>query len=421
LKVAAFIADRIAFQKGAGKKERSFSRFIIRVSIVATIVSVMVMIVTLSLANGFKYTISQKVFSFIGHIRIKEKGPDQAIISEETPIDRNDSLMQAIAKDPAVTAIHPYATKSAMLKTRDGIESVLVKGLDSSYDFNHIRSFIIAGRPVQFTDSSYKREIMISAYTANQLGVKLNDRLLVYFIRPPDPSGEQKIGSDKLTVVGIYKTGIEEYDKLFAIADIKLIRRLNYWDNKQIAGYEVFLNDYNNIDRVAKRIYEMDAFPETWDTVSAKKISPNIFDWLNLMDKNRNILIGLMLIIAIINLITCLIILVLERTRMVGILKSLGASNWLVQKIFIRYASIIAANGILIGLGLALLILYLQKATGFIRLKEEAYYISTAAVKIIWWQVGAICLGTLLLCFIVLTIPSLLIRKVQPVNAIRFR
>jgi lipoprotein-releasing system permease protein len=421
MKVAGYIADRIAFSRSGEGKRSSFSRFIIRLSIVATVISVMVMIVTLSFANGFKDTVSQKVFSFIGHIRIKEKEPDKSIISEETPIIRNDTLADAIRKRPEVATVHAYATKNAMIKTAKGIEAVLVKGIDSSFDFNRFKSFMVQGRPIGFTDTSYKREIVLSAHTASELNIHLNDRVLIYFIRPSDTTGEQKIGMDKLTVVGIYKTGIEEYDRVFAIADIKLIRRLNYWQPNEIAGYEVFLKDYKKIGKVSQSIYDMDDFPLTWDTVTAQQISPNIFDWLNLMDRNSGVLIGLMLVIAIINLITCLIILVLERIRMIGVLKSLGASDWTVQKIFLRYASIIAGRGILIGAALALFILYMQKATGFLKLKEEAYYLSIVAVKIVWWQVGIICLGTLVICFIILMIPSFLVRRIQPVKAIQFR
>ena len=415
MKVAGFIANRIAFNQ-----QRSFSRFIIRLSIVATVISVAVMIITLAFANGFQEKVSQKVFSFWGHIRIQEKQPFKALIAEETPLVKNDSLVDIIKKDARIASIHPFATKYGMLKTKDEMEGVLVKGLDSTYDFDHIRNFIKEGRAIQFKDSSYNREILLSSYTAGQLGLKLNDRILIYFIRPPDRTGEQKIGSDKLTVVGIYKTGIEEFDKTFAIADIKLIRRLNFWSRDQIGGYEIFLKDYKQIDDVADEIYYLENFPPTWDTQSVRNVSPNIFDWLNMQDVTRNVLIGFMIIVALINLITCLIILVLERVRMIGILKSLGATDWTVQKIFLQHSLIITVTGIVIGAVVGLGILYLQDATGFIKLKEEAYYLSEAAVKIVWWQVGAICGGTLLVCFLVLTIPTVLVKKIQPVQAIRF-
>lgn len=410
LKVAGFIANRVAFNQ-----QRSFSRFIIRLSIVATVISVAVMILTLAFANGFQEQVSQKVFSFLGHIRIQEKQPFKALIAEEIPLTLDDSVVREVKKNPEVKSIHPFATKYAILKTKEGIEGVLVKGLDRTYDFKHLQRFMVEGRPVNFNDSTYSREIMISAYTAKQLGLRLNDRFLIYFIRP---DGSQR--PDKLTVTGIFKTGIEEYDKTFAIGDLKLIQRLNDWDSLQAGGYEIFLEDYRKMDPITDEIYQMEGFPLTWDTQTVRNISPNIFDWLNMQDMTRNVLIGFMVIVAIINLITCLIILVLERVRMIGILKSLGATDWTVQQIFLRHSLIITITGILSGLAIALGILYLQKATGFIKLNEDAYYLSEAAVKIVWWQVGIVCLGTLIICLLVLMIPSILVRRIQPVKAIRF-
>ncbi|MBN8880210.1 MAG: ABC transporter permease [Sphingobacteriales bacterium] len=410
MRVAGFIANRIAFNQ-----QRSFSRFIIRLSIAATIISVAVMIITLAFVNGFQEQVSQKVFSFLGHLRIQEKEPFKALIAEETPIERNDSLVEAIRQYSEVQSIHPFATKYATLKTREDIEGVLVKGVDSTYDFSHFRQFILSGRPLRFNDSSYSREIMISAYTAKQLKLSLNDRILIYFIRP-----DGSYRPDRLTVSGIYKTGIEEYDKTFAIGDIKLIQRLNDWSSTEVGGYEIFLKDYNKMDVMAADIYNMDIFPLTWDTKTARDISPNIFDWLYIQNKNRNVLLGLMISVALINLVTCLIILVLERVRMIGVLKALGATNWTVQQIFLRHSLFITITGIVFGTAFALGFLYLQQATGFIKLEEEAYYLSQAAVKIIWWQVAAVCIGTLLICFLVLMIPTILVRKIQPVKAIRF-
>jgi lipoprotein-releasing system permease protein len=338
------------------------------------------------------------------------------VIAEESPITKNDSLVMAIKKNPQVVSIHPFATKYAILKTKDEIEGVLLKGFDPAYDSNHLKDFMQEGRFLRFNDSTYSREILISSYTASQLKVNANDRIFIYFIRP-----DGTLRPDRLTIAGIYKTGIEEYDKVFAIGDIKLIQRLNDWNPSDIGGYEIFIKDYTQIDKVADEIYSMDKFPATWDTKSVKDISPNIFDWLKMQDTTRNVLIGFMIIVAVINLITCLIILVLERIRMIGILKSLGATDWTVQKIFLRHSIIITITGILIGTALALGLLYLQEATGFIKLKEEAYYLSTAAVKIVWWQVGLICAGTLVISFLILMIPSFIVRRIQPVKAIQFR
>ena len=428
---AHFIANRVALHRTEGTVNRaSFSRFIIRISIVATVISVMVMIVTLSLANGFQETVSRKVFSFLGHVRVQEKQPEKSIISEETTIEKNDSLAETIRRHPLVESVHPFATRYALLKTREDMEGVMIKGVDSLFDFKRFGQFIKEGRAPSFSDSVFGREIMLSDFTARQLKLKLNDRILIYFIKAgagEDGGGMPDIRPYKLTITGIYKTGIEEYDRTFALADLRLRQRQNIDSagdesyKNMIGGYEVFLKDYRDIDKAVEELYALPDFPLTWDTVSVRSISPNIFDWLNMQDVTRNVLIAFMVIVAVINLITCLLILVLERVRMIGILKALGATDGTIQKIFLRHSLIITVTGVVAGTALALLLLWLQQAPGFIRLPEDAYYVNKAAVKIVWWQVAAIGFFTMLICFLVLTIPSLLARRVRPVNAIRFR
>lgn len=410
MNLSSFIARRIAFNR-----QRSFSRFIIRLSITATVISVAVMIITLSFVNGFQETVSGKVFSFWGHLRVGYRQPMKATIAEEEPIRTNDSLVRSIKEIPQVKSVHPFATKYAILKTSEEMEGVLVKGLDTQYDTNHFKPFMMEGRWINYNDSTYSREIIVSNATARQINLKLNDRVLIYFIRP-----DGTMRPDKLTIVGIYKTGIEQYDKTFAIGDMKLIRRLNSWDENEIGGYEVFLHNYEQMDEVSYSIFENENFPPLWETKTSREIYPEIFDWLDIQDTNQNILIAIMTIIAVINLITCLIILVLERLRMIGILKSLGATNWTVQKIFLNHSAIITLTGIVIGTAFALGLLWLQQNTGFIKLPEDAYYMDKASVKILWWQVALVIGGTLLVSTMVLLIPSIIVRRVKPIRAIRF-
>jgi len=375
------------------------------------------MIVTLAFTNGFQETVSQKVFSFWGHIRVQYKQPMKSSIAEEEQIEKNDTVARAIAQNHNVVSIHPFATKYAILKTKDEMEGVLMKGLDKTYDFNHLKQFLKQGHWLNFNDTTYSREIIISSYTANELKLKLNDRVVIYFIKP-----DGSLRPDKLSIVGIYKTGIEDYDKTFAIGDLKLIQRLNGWAPDQIGGYEIFLKDYHQMQQVSDDLYyNIEKFPPEWDTKTIKDLYPNIFDWLSMQDVTRNVLIGFMIVVAVINLITCLIILVLERIRMVGVLKALGARNWTVQRIFLQHSTIITLVGIILGTAFGLGICWLQRTTGFIKLKEEAYYMSEAAVKIVWWQIALICAGTLLISFLVLMVPSLIVRRVRPVKAIQFR
>jgi lipoprotein-releasing system permease protein len=373
------------------------------------------MIVALAITNGFQYTISQKIFSFWGHIRVQHYEAGKIANAEETAIEKNDTVAQVLRSNPAVQSVNSFATKSAILKTNETIEGVIFKGVEKNYRFGQLQQFLKEGRWVKFTDSGYSNEIVLSAYTAGQLKLKLNDQVLIYFV-PKDGSA---IRARKLMLTGIYKTGIEEYDKFIALGDIKLIQRLNDWKPDEIGGYEIFLKDYKQIDKVNDDLFN--ALPVSWNSKSIKEINPNIFDWLNLQDTTIVLVLVIMTLVAVLNLITCLIILVLERTRMIGILKALGSPNTSIQRIFLYQGGIITITGIALGNLLALLLCWLQQRYGLISLQEEMYYISKAEVRLEWWHFAVVDAGTFIVCFLVLIIPTLIIRRIQPVRAIQFR
>ncbi|MBX9784973.1 MAG: ABC transporter permease [Chitinophagaceae bacterium] len=409
MNIVSFIARRIVFQKN-----QSFSRFIIRLSAAATAISVAIMIMALAFVAGFQQAVSNKVFSFWGHIRVQQQLPSVSGLAEDLPSYKNDTIEKTLQHVPQIKWVDVFATKSAMLKTTESIEGVLLKGVDASFHTERIAPYLINGKWLSFDTSNRENPIVISAYTAKQLQLKTGGKAFLYFIESSGSLPKVR----PVTVCGIYKTSIEEYDKTFAIVDLHLIQKINDWKSNQMAGYEVTLNDYRKDKRLSNQL--LDSIPTSWYATPVREIYPNIFDWLNLQNTNRIIVIVIMCIVAIMNLITCLLILVLERSRMIGLLKATGASNMQVQKIFWQQGIIITVTGVAMGTLLGLGLCWLQQTTGFISLDESAYYVAKAPVKVIWWQVVLVDVITFIVSLLVLLIPSLLVRKISPVKALRF-
>ena len=370
------------------------------------------MIVATAFATGFQNTISHKIFSFWGHIRVQHFELGKSSVAEETPIAKNDEVENILRQNKHIIHINTFATKSAVVERNKEIEGVLVKGIDDHYDSIQMKPFITQGRWLHFNDSSYSKEVVLSHITAKQVKANINDTVKVVFINSTDGSTSYR----KLRVVGIYKTGIEENDKLYAITDIRLIQRINNWEAAQIGGYEVFVDNYKQMQTISDNI----KLPIVWNAKSIREVYPAVFDWLAVQDTNRNIVFVIMSIVAIINLITCLLILVLERVKMVGILKALGTSNATIQTIFLYYASIISFAGVAIGCFVAVGLCVLQQATHLFTMNEENYYVAYAPVEMVWWHIAIICIATFVLCFAALILPTLLIKKVEPVKAIAF-
>lgn len=411
MKLPFFIAGRIAFNR-----ERTFSRFIIRIAITATALSVAVMILATALVNGFQKTVSEKVFGFWGHIHVTRYQPYAGLLTEELPFPGTDSLKRAIASVPGIVSVDAYATKSAILKSNDQIAGVVFKGVDSNYHWTTLQPYLVRGSFIHYPDSGYSSQIVLSDYLASQLEVKLGDPVVVFFIQ----KGEASPRARKLTVEGIYKTSIEDYDNTYVIGDLNLLRRLNNWEPDEVGGFQITLSDYHAMDSVRNRLYDQ-GLPQKLTANTIHQIYPNIFDWLNLQNMNELIIIVIMTVVAIINMITAMLILILERTNMIGILKSLGMDNSSLQRVFVFQAGYIVTVGLIIGNLFGLVLGFIQQRTGFLRLNEATYYMPTVPIAFKWWQIAVIDVGTLVVCLLVLIIPSLVIRRISPVKAVQFR
>lgn len=395
--------------------KKAFSTFILRVSILATTISVAAMIVALSFINGFQEVVAEKIFHFWGHVRIQHYEPLKSTIAEASPIYRVDSVEDHLRKNKSIKSFAPYANKSAILKNTGLIEGVLVKGIDTSYPLEKIDRFLVKGKWPSLVNNDSINEIALSSFTANQLNTDVGKSILIYFIQE---NGELP-KTRKLIISGIYKTGIDVYDKVYAIGNLSVIQKLNEWDSSTVGGYEIDLFDLAQMENSAEEIYNQ--LPAGWNAISLKQLSPEIFDWLELQNTNKAILIIVMIVIAGINLITCLLILILERTNMIAMLKALGAKENAIQQIFIYYGAWISLRGIVYGTILGLGICYLQQYTKIIKLNEEAYYIDAAPVSVDYTQVILIALFTSALSMLILVLPSIISRKINPSKALQFR
>jgi lipoprotein-releasing system permease protein len=298
------------------------------------------------------------------------------------------------------------------LKSNTSIEGLFLKGVNANFSIERMRPFLQEGRWMSFQNASV--EMVISGYTARILQLKVGDKAFIYFMSKDGSASRVR----PVTVCGIYKTAIEEYDRSFAWIPLSFLQKISGGDSLSISGYEVSLHDQGKEAQVAGAL--MDALPVSWFATPLDQLYPNLFDWLNLQDVNRRMIIIIMCIVAIINLVSCLLILVLERSKMIGLLKAVGATDLQVQGVFWRQGVRIGFKGVLWGNLLGLAIAFIQQATGFIRLDESAYYIREAPVKLIWWQIVWVDMVTLIVCFLVLLLPSLLVRRIRPVEALRF-
>lgn len=403
-----FIAKRVSV-----KARRTFSRLIVIIGITGIALGLAVMISAFGILNGFKNTIRNKVVGFTGHIQVSRF--DLNTSYENTPVqvvDSSGNLKLHIEDFPGVERAQIYATKPGIISAGDEIEGVVLKGVGSRYDWNYLKSHLVSGEIPSYAGDSLSEDILLSQTIAERLKLEAGDDLLMYFVQEP-------LRRRKLHIRGIYQTGLEDLDKLYVIGDLKLIQRLNNWDSTQAGGYELFIGDISRLEELTLQVHQN--IDEELQAYSVEELYPLIFEWLSLLDKNAIVLLVLMLLVAGINMISALLIMILERTNMIGILKALGADNTRIRRIFIYNAIYLTGIGMLIGNVAGVGFCMLQEKFHVIGLDQTNYYVDYVPIDLSALSVVLLNLCTFVVCVLMLIVPSMLVSRVSPVKAIRFK
>ncbi len=429
-----FIVRKIAFSS-----RKSFSSFIIRIAVAAVALSLSTMIITTSLVNGFQKEIRSKVLSFWSHLEIVPFSLTNSL--QEEGIYRYQDFYTDKKIIPEAQHIQVTALKGGLLKTNDEFEGIVLKGAGDDFEWKNMLPYLKQGQKINVGEENSQEQILISKVTADRLQLKLNDKVIVSFMG-------RNIRSRPFKVRGIFETGMEEFDKKYAMVDIGVIQDLNNWGKDTVGGFEVFLKQENlfkdrsrsyfltlfgallseekfdelkrdPLENIGEQVYSRMNNPKL-DVQTIKSISPGIFDWLDLQTMNELIILTLMIIVAAINMITALLILILERTNMIGIMKALGADNVSIRRIFLYYSAVIIGIGLLAGNVFGIGLCLAQQHFHFITLPQESYYLSYAPVDISWTWILAMNIGTIIFTLVLLVIPSMLVSKISPVKAIRF-
>ncbi len=400
-----FLTQRFAY-----KSKRPFSKLIVFIAIAGISLGLSVMISSVAIMNGFQTTIKDKVRGFSGDLQVSLFSLNESPESEPFRIDRND--LKKINSIKEVSEVSGFATKAGILAYKGNIEGIVLKGISTESQARFFQDRILEGKSLNITADTLSGAILIPKVIARILNIRVGDRVLLYFIQEP-------LRKRKLTVAGIYDLGMDELDKVYIIGDLRLVQRLNDWTPDQIGGLEVGLKEAKFINKVKPELGRI--LPLRLKIFTINQIFPQLFDWLSLTEVNVQVILVLMLLVGGINMISALLILILERTTTIGILKALGADNLQISKIFLGIAAYLIVIGIGLGDIIGIGFCYFQDKTHFIRLNQDIYYMSYVPIRFSFLSILALDLGTLLVCFIMILGPSILIGRINPVKAIRFR
>lgn len=407
-----FIAKRIHFQQG----KKNVSRPAVRIATIGIALGLAVMIISVAVVIGFKNEIRNKTIGFGGHIQITNFDNNNTYAMN--PIKVDNALIKKIASLDGVRHVEKFATKPGIIKTDTEFQGIVIKGIDKDFDWNFFKSNLVEGSILNISTESPENDVIISKYLANLLGLKLGDSFYTYFI-------QEQVRARKFNISGIYSTNFIDYDKLFVLSDMRHVQKLNGWDSDSYSGLEILVNDFDAIDLIGDKVYDVTANKfnkegESYYTQTIKQLNPQIFSWLDLLDMNVWVILFLMLAVAGFNMISGLLILILERTNMIGILKSIGATDWSIRKIFLYHSGFLIGKGMLWGNLIGLTLCAIQYFTQVIPLDAESYYTATVPISFNWLYIILLNVGTLLASLLMMIGPSYLITKINPAKIIRY-
>ena len=405
-----FIAKRLITAKHF---KSSISAPIIKIAISAIAIGMIMMIASVATGIGLQQKIREKVSAFNGHVIISNYDNNQSEVTL-VPISKKQDFYPKFNSVPEVTHIQAIASKAGIIRTETAFEGIILKGVGTDYQWNNLKEYIVSGKLPDFS-KGINQEVVISQFLANRLNLKVGDSFNTFFIKEDQ---KQLPNSRRFKITGLFDSGFQEFDATYIIGDIRHIQRMNKWKPDQVGAFEVFVNDFNNIEAIGEKVYEQTS--STQDTKTIVEKYSYIFEWLKLFDFNIIIILAVMILVATINMVVALLVLILERTQMIGILKALGASNWSVRKIFLYNAFYLIVRGLFWGNLIGISLLLLQQYFGIITLNPENYYVNQAPVYLNWGYILLLNLLTVTVCFLVLLIPSYIITKISPVKAIRF-
>lgn len=406
-----FIAKRIIASK---HYKSSISAPIIKIAITAIALGMIMMLFSIATSLGLQKKIREKVAAFYGHVIISNYDSN---FSENSlvPISTHQDFYPVFDSVAGIEHIQVSASKGGVIRTETDFEGVVVKGVGTDYDWQYFNEYLSEGRLPIIEDDTPNQEALLSVFLANRLNLQVGDKIVTYFL---DQDASKKPRPLGLTIVGLYESGFQQFDAQFLLTDIKHIQRLNKWDKDQVGNFEVFVTDFDDIQSVGNRVYEETG--STLDSLTIKDKYASIFEWLELFDFNTALIIGIMILVAGINMITALLVLILERTQMIGILKALGSDNWSLRKLFLYNTMYIIVVGLFWGNAIGIGLLLLQKYFKLFPLDPATYYVTEAPVYLDVTYIVLLNIGTFVLCSLMLLLPTYIIAKISPVKAIRF-